>query len=161
MRSNVRRYSRQPSGVRFFCMFSFIWISASLYPDIDVVTGAIHRSTDASEPILAGTGHSYCAHRNVAAFNPHNSFLNMMINAGVIGLILTLIWVTAFPHRYIKEAESTDDDPILTLLHIRLWLYGLYMSCMKNTFFQNGGALWFCIMIAVFGTRLQAKARVD
>ncbi len=84
-----------------------------------------------------------------------------MINAGVIGLILTLIWVTAFPRRYIKEAESTDDDPILTLLYIRLWLYGLYMSCMKNTFFQNDGALWFCIMIAVFGSRVQAKAGLD
>ncbi|GEM_PF-2971771 len=84
-----------------------------------------------------------------------------MINAGVIGLILTLIWVTAFPYRYIKEAESTDDDPILTLLYIHLWLYGLYMSCMESTFFQDGGALWFCIKMAVFGSRLQAKARLD
>ena len=109
------------------------------------------------EMVYAGGGGASWA---VAAFNAHNSFLDMMINAGVIGLILTLIWIMILPLRYIKEAESTDNDPILTLLYIRLWLYGLYVSCMESTFFQNGGALWFCIMVAIFGLRLQAKARL-
>ncbi|MFK0639267.1 O-antigen ligase [Ochrobactrum sp. AP1BH01-1] len=109
------------------------------------------------EMVYAGGGGASWA---VAAFNAHNSFLDMMINAGIIGLILTLVWIMILPLRYIREAESTDNDPILTLLYIRLWLYGLYMSCMESTFFQNGGALWFCIMVAVFGLRLQAKARL-
>ena len=109
------------------------------------------------EMVYAGGGGASWA---VAAFNAHNSFLDMMINAGIIGLILTLIWIMVLPLRYIKEAESTDNDPILTLLYIRLWLYGLYMSCMESTFFQNGGAVWFCVMVAVFGLRLQAKAKL-
>ncbi|MEN5247218.1 O-antigen ligase [Brucella pseudintermedia] len=110
------------------------------------------------EMVYAGGGGASWA---VAAFNAHNSFLDMMINAGVIGLALTLFWIMILPLRYIREAERTDNDPILTLLYIRLWLYGLYMSCMESTFFQNGGALWFCIMVAVFGLRLQAKARLE
>ncbi|WP_411506397.1 O-antigen ligase family protein [Brucella anthropi] len=109
------------------------------------------------EMVYAGGGGASWA---VAAFNAHNSFLDMMISAGIIGLILTLVWIMVLPLRYIKEAESTDNGPILTLLYIRLWLYGLYMSCMETTFFQNGGAVWFCIMIAVFGLRLQARARL-
>ncbi len=84
----------------------------------------------------------------------------MMINAGVPGLILTLVWIMILPLRYIREAENTDNDPILTLLYIRLWLYGLYTSCMESSFFQNGSPLWFCIMVAVFGLRLQAKAKL-
>lgn len=109
------------------------------------------------EMVYAGGGGASWA---VAAFNAHNSFLDMMINAGVPGLILTLAWVMILPLRYIREAENTDNDSILTLLYIRLWLYGLYTSCMESTFFQNGGSLWFCIMVAVFGLRLQARAKL-
>ncbi|WP_371835034.1 O-antigen ligase family protein [Ochrobactrum sp. C6C9] len=109
------------------------------------------------EMVYAGGGGATWA---VAAFNAHNAYLDMMINAGVFGLILMLIWLMILPLRYIKAAEATGNDPALTLLFSRLWLYGLYASCMESTFFQNGSAVWFCLMIAVFGMRLQAKARL-
>ena len=109
------------------------------------------------EMVYAGGGGATWA---VAAFNAHNAYLDMMINAGVFGLILMLIWLMILPLRYIRAAEATGNDPALTLLFSRLWLYGLYASCMESTFFQNGSSVWFCLMIAIFGMRLQAKARL-
>ncbi len=96
----------------------------------------------------------------VAAFNAHNTFLDMTINAGIFGLLLMLVWMMILPLFYLRMAEESDNDPALTLLFIRLWLYGIYSASMESMFFQNGSPAWFCMMVAVFGMRLQAKARL-
>jgi O-antigen ligase len=55
-------------------------------------------------------------------------------------------------------ARGTDPD--LTRLYVRIWMFGLFSSCFESTFFGNSGPLWFTMLIAVFGLRLQAYANL-
>ena len=184
---NRWKWTRIPIAIGGVAAFNFVAVGAAVFPPLrDFVSSLgvdatftnrsdiwrIAFSAIAAKPIFgygldsfwktpemvyAGGGGATWA---VAAFNAHNAYLDMMINAGVPGLILVLIWLMVLPLRYLAEAEKSGNPSALTMLFIRLWLYGLYMSCMESIFFQNGGPLWFCTMAAIFGMRLQARAKL-
>lgn len=95
-----------------------------------------------------------------AAFNGHNGYLDAMLTTGAPGLLLTLIWVLFLPLRDVSRAEGNGNNPALTTFFVRVWLYGLFQACIESVFFQSGSPLWFFMMVAIFGLRLQANAAV-
>lgn len=93
-----------------------------------------------------------------AAFNGHNAYLDMAITTGLPGLALTLVLLVWLPLRAIDRAEATANDPALTRLFVRIWLYGILAACVESLFFQSGSLIWFMLVVAIFGLHLQASA---
>lgn len=94
----------------------------------------------------------------VTAANAHNAYLDQLINGGWPLLILVLIWLVVLPCRHASVALARGSDKDLTRLYLRIWLFGLFTSCFESPFFENSGPIWFTMLIAVFGLRLQAHA---
>ncbi|WP_421090588.1 O-antigen ligase family protein [Pseudochrobactrum sp. MP213Fo] len=92
------------------------------------------------------------------AFNGHNAWIDTMINFGAIGFILMAVWILVLPLIYINQIFKGNAYSPVVRLYIRIWLYGLYASALESVFFESGSLLWFCIMVAIFGLRLQAVA---
>jgi len=96
----------------------------------------------------------------VAAYNGHNGYLDSLIGLGVPGLVITVVWAVLIPIRDIAQAQRADNNPALTRLFIRIWLYVIITACVESVFYEGGGALWFCLLFALFGLRLQGAARL-
>lgn len=92
------------------------------------------------------------------AFNGHNAWVDTLINLGVIGFILIFIWVIILPLWYIRRISQNNSYSPLVRLYVRIWLYGLFSSALESVFFETGSLLWFSIMMAIFGLRLQTVA---
>lgn len=94
----------------------------------------------------------------VTAANAHNGYVDQLINGGWPLLILVLFWLVVLPCIHASKALARGTDPDLTRLYVRIWMFGLFASCFESTFFENSGPIWFTMLIAVFGLRLQARA---
>lgn len=94
----------------------------------------------------------------VTAANAHNAYLDQLINGGWPLLILVLIWLVVLPCHHASVALARGNDPDLTRLYTRIWMFGLLTACFESPFFGNSGPLWFTMLIAIFGLRLQARA---
>lgn len=94
----------------------------------------------------------------VTAANAHNGYLDQLINGGWPLLVLVLIWLVVLPCRHAGLALARGSNPDLTRLYTRIWLFGLLISCFESPLFDNASAIWFTMLIAVFGLRLQAHA---
>lgn len=95
------------------------------------------------------------------AAHSHNSFLETLLNGGFPALILMIVWLLILPLRDAGEALSTQNDPALTRLFLRIWIFSILLAGLENLFFVNNGPLWFTMLIAVFGLRLQAGASLQ
>lgn len=95
------------------------------------------------------------------AAHSHNSFLETLLNGGFPALILMIIWLLFLPLRDAGEALATQNDPALTRLFLRIWIFSILLAGLENLFFVNSGPLWFTMLIAVFGLRLQASASLQ
>jgi O-antigen ligase len=102
----------------------------------------------------AGGGASWA----VGAFNAHNAYLDAAITTGIPGLLLTLALLVWMPLRDVSRAEARDNDPALTRLFTRIWLYGVLSACVESLYFQSGSLVWFMLIVSIFGLRLQASA---
>lgn len=96
----------------------------------------------------------------VTAANAHNAYVDQLINGGWPLLILVLVWVVILPSIHASVALARGGDPHLTRLYVRIWMFGLFTSCFESPFFENSGPLWFTMLIAIFGLRLQAHANL-
>jgi O-antigen ligase len=94
----------------------------------------------------------------VNAAHSHNAYLEAMINAGFPGLVLIVVWLLVLPVRDVGRAKASGNDPALTRLFIRIWLFATFSACLESTFFTNTGPLWFSMLVAVAGLRFQARA---
>ncbi|WP_245480417.1 O-antigen ligase [Neorhizobium sp. NCHU2750] len=92
------------------------------------------------------------------AAHSHNSFLETLLNGGIPALLLILVWLFVLPLRDAGRAFASENDVVLTRLFLRLWIFSILLACLENLFFANSGPLWFTMLIAVFGLRLQARA---
>ncbi|UPA23775.1 O-antigen ligase family protein [Shinella oryzae] len=96
----------------------------------------------------------------VTAANAHNAYVEAMVNAGLPGLILTLVWMVYSPLRNATAALKSENDIRLTRLFLRIWLFGLFLSCLESAFYVNTGPVWFTILLSVFGLGLQARSKL-
>jgi O-antigen ligase len=96
----------------------------------------------------------------VTAANAHNAYLETAIAAGIPGLVLVVLWLVIGPVRDANRAAESGNDPALTRLFTRLWLYGLYASCVESFFFASAGPVWITILVGVFGLRYQQRSQL-
>jgi O-antigen ligase len=92
------------------------------------------------------------------AVSAHSAYLEILLSSGVPGLVLALIWLVVVPLRDIGRAEANGNSPHLTRLFKRLWLYVLLTGFLESIFLLSAGAIWFMMVMAVLGLRLQATA---
>ena len=93
-----------------------------------------------------------------AAFNGHNAYLDTALTTGIPGLILTVTFLVLLPLRDATRADESTNSTKLTRLFVRIWLYGIFTACVESLFFQSGNLMWFSLVVAVFGLRLQSRA---
>lgn len=94
----------------------------------------------------------------VTAANSHNGYVEQLINGGIPALAMVVIWLGILPMSYARRALSGSNDIALTRLFLRIWLFSLFLACLESPFFGNSGPIWFTMLLAVFGLRLQANA---
>ncbi len=94
----------------------------------------------------------------VTAANSHNGYVEQLINGGIPALAMVVIWLVMLPIGYARRALSGSNDVALTRLFLRIWLFSLFLACLESPFFGNSGPIWFTMLLAVFGLRLQANA---
>ena len=88
----------------------------------------------------------------------HNGYFDLVLGGGVPGLILVLTWICLMPLRDLgKMDEATRNSP-LTKLYVGVWLYVLLYGFLETMFFLSTGFVWFFLVVAVMGLRLQANA---
>ncbi|WP_421418010.1 Wzy-type polysaccharide biosynthesis protein UppW [Agrobacterium tumefaciens] len=88
----------------------------------------------------------------------HNGYFDLVLGGGVPGLILVLTWICLMPLRDLgKMDEATRKSP-LTKLYVGVWLYVLLYGFLETMFFLSTGFVWFFLVVAVMGLRLQANA---
>lgn len=96
----------------------------------------------------------------VTAANAHNAYLEAAMAAGIPGLVLVVFWLIIGPVRDANRASAHGNDPAVTRLFTRIWLYGLYASCVESFYFANSGPIWITILIGVFGLRYQYRSHL-
>src|SRR5690606_15160947 len=62
-----------------------------------------------------------------AAYNGHNGYIDSLIAMGIPGLVLTVLWAVIIPIRDIGLAQRAGNDPRMTRLFIRIWLYVVFL----------------------------------
>ena len=92
----------------------------------------------------------------VTAANAHNGYLEQLINGGLPLLLMVLAWLVLLPARHAGLAFSRAQQPELTRLFLRCWLFALFLACLESPFFDNRGPVWFTMLIAIFGLRMLA-----
>jgi O-antigen ligase len=121
------------------------------------ITGFGFQSFWQSDEVVHSGGETWA----VFATSSHNAYVEMLLAAGLPGLILTIVWLVAIPLRDFSQAQLSGNSPELTRLFARIWLYGVLTGCLESVFFyQGGGVLWFSLLVAVFGLRLQARSQL-
>jgi O-antigen ligase len=104
---------------------------------------------------------SYLESWGYRASDAHNSYLNVAVMTGVVGLALTMIWTTA---QLIKDQllvqRGHGDDAALNTLFVQAWLFGLCISGFESVLFDGGNVIWFMMLVAIAGFRYQAVAKL-
>jgi O-antigen ligase len=91
----------------------------------------------------------------------HNAFLDLTLGGGFPGLTLACAWVLFTPLLDIQKLATTNPNPHLSTLFLRIWLFGLYASCFESTLFATKDPVWFTMLVAMFGLRLMTMCRVS
>lgn len=92
------------------------------------------------------------------AANAHNGFLNIAVETGLVGLVLTLGWVLVRPFIDHVRTSPGSVDSALNLMFIQIWLFGIYLCGFEAELFKNGSGVWFMMAVSIFGLRVQATA---
>ena len=88
----------------------------------------------------------------------HNSYIDMLLMGGVVGLLLSLVWLVALPLRDLSKAIARNGVTPLMRFYIRTWVFGLIAAGMESVILSVASAVWFMLLVAVFGLRLEARA---
>jgi O-antigen ligase len=94
------------------------------------------------------------------ASDAHNGFLNIAVMTGLVGLVLSLIWVFVQPLTDLIRTPPERCDPALTLLLVQVWLFGLCVCGFESELFNGGSIVWFMSVAAIIGLRFQATAQL-
>jgi O-antigen ligase len=94
----------------------------------------------------------------VTAANGHNAFLDIALMTGIPGLLLALYWLLLLPLRDFARMGPAEEQSHLTRLFVRIWLYALFNAGLESIFFEGGSFIWFTLVMALCGLRLQSRA---
>ena len=93
----------------------------------------------------------------VDATSAHNGYLELLLHGGWPLLALMVFWMVILPCHHASIAIKRKTEPALTRLFIRCWLFSAFLGCLESAFL-SGEQMWFMMLIALFGLRLQAYA---
>ena len=93
------------------------------------------------------------------ASDAHNGYLNLAVTVGLVGLALALAWIVAQPFADFRRVRAAENDPALTMLFLRVWIFGLSLSGFESVLFRGGSDTWLWMVIAIVGLRFQAVAK--
>jgi O-antigen ligase len=102
-----------------------------------------------SELVVSGSIRESWAYR---ASDAHNGYLNIAVMTGVVGLVLSLVWIVAQPLADLIRNNASRNDP-LTMLFVQIWLFGIVLSAFESTFFGGGNCLWAMMIVSIVGLR--------
>ena len=90
------------------------------------------------------------------AAHAHNSFLDIVVSAGLPGLALLVLAFVRQPLRDLAAATRRGADPGLLMLLMRTWLFCLYLSAFETIFFHRDDPLWLFFLASIAGLRIAA-----
>jgi O-antigen ligase len=93
------------------------------------------------------------------ASHSHNGYLDTALGAGLPGLVLLIAALVIKPLRDFQSADSGGNFGPLTMVFLRIWLFGLYLSSMESFFLDRADPIWVTFLIAVFGLHYLARFR--
>jgi O-antigen ligase len=91
------------------------------------------------------------------ASHSHNGYLDTALGMGLPGLALLILVLVIEPLRNFHNAGLRGNGGPLTMLLLRIWLFGLYLSSMESFFLDRADPLWFTFLLAVFGLHYLAR----
>lgn len=94
------------------------------------------------------------------ASHSHNGYLDTALGMGLPGLALLIVALAIEPLRNFHRADLGGNNGPLTMVLLRIWLFGLYLSSMESFFLDRADPLWFTFLLAVFGLHYLARFRV-
>jgi O-antigen ligase len=94
------------------------------------------------------------------AAHSHNGYLDTALGIGLPGLALLIVVLVIAPLRNFHVADRSGNEGPLTMLLLRLWLFGLYLSSLESFFLDRADPLWFTFLMAVFGLHYLARYRL-
>lgn len=96
------------------------------------------------------------------ASHAHNAFLDIAVTSGIPAAFLAIVWLVVVPVLDLRRSEMRGGSRTLDGLYIGIWMFTLLCASLEATLFigAGGGPMWFMMLIAVFGLRLQANARL-
>jgi O-antigen ligase len=94
----------------------------------------------------------------IGASHAHNGYIEALLNGGIPALILVVVWLVILPACDYARAQRSGADTDLNRLFGRIWVYAILAACLESSFFTGNGAAWSCMLLAVFGLHLQARA---
>jgi O-antigen ligase len=103
---------------------------------------------------------SYLESWGYRASDAHNGFLNIAVMTGLVGLVVSMIWVFVQPLLDHMRTPPERADPALTLLFLQIWLFDLCLCGFESELFNGGSVLWFMMVVSIAGLRYQATAEL-
>jgi O-antigen ligase len=94
------------------------------------------------------------------ASHSHNGYLDTALGMGLPGLALLIVAFVIEPLRNFHKADLGGNNGPLTMLLLRIWLFGIYLSALESFFLDRADPLWFTFLLALFGLHYLARFRV-
>ncbi|QPF85898.1 O-antigen ligase family protein [Bradyrhizobium genosp. L] len=94
------------------------------------------------------------------ASHSHNGYLDTTLGTGLPGLVLLIAAFVVKPLRDFQAADEGGNDSPLTMLFLRIWLFGLYLSSMESFFLDRADTIWGTFLIGLFGLHYLARFRM-
>ena len=89
----------------------------------------------------------------------HNGYLDTALSMGLPGLLLLIAVMVIAPLRDFQLADRSGNRGPLTMVLLRIWLFGVYLAAFESFFLDRADPLWFSFLIAVFGLHYLARFR--
>ncbi len=96
----------------------------------------------------------------VMAGHGHNAYLDLILTTGLPGLVLALVWLLLLPLRDFSRMTEEQQHTPLTRLFVRVWLFALYNAGLESVFFEGRNVVWFTLVAALWGLRMQSRAKL-
>jgi O-antigen ligase len=93
------------------------------------------------------------------ASHSHNGYLDTALSMGLPGLVVLIAVLVIAPLRNFHLADQGGNDGPLSMLLLRIWLFGIYLSSLESFFLDRADPIWFTFLLAVFGLHYLARFR--
>jgi O-antigen ligase len=91
----------------------------------------------------------------------HNSYLDIALTMGGIGLLLVIyVFVVKPVFDYHRSQASEQAQPLATMF-LAIWLFVSLDMCLETYYFRRSDPVWFALLLAVLGLRFSAVFPVD